>query len=513
MKDRLTILITNIWLENRAGSECVVRDLAIGLLRRGHRPIVYSPSPGEIADEIAHRGIAVIDDLRKLGEQPDILHGHHSVTCGEVLIRFPRLPAIAVCHAFSYWVEAPAHFPQIGVYVAVDEASRDRLVHTEAIDAARVVVVPNAVELRRVPARPQPLPRQPLRALAFGKASAVEATRTACDAMGIAYEAAGLPVGRILAFPEQELVKADLVFASARAALEALCCGCAVVVCDQRGMAGMVTSRNYETMRAHNFGLRSLTEPVTVETCIAEASRYDAHDAALVSERARRDADLEKSLDRFEQLYTEVLGGVRPPSFAPEAHAEAVARFLHDCLPRRIHDSRWPWVGETIEGLRGDLDAAQRARNEFAQSADVLRERLSAEVASADALRERLSAEVASADALRERLSAEVASADALRERLSAEIASADVFRERVSAEVASADTLRERLSAEIASADALRERASADRGIHNQLQTQLDRALAAQAGSAALLADLKRSRLLRLGRLLRRLAGRPTAY
>src|SRR5437879_2486638 len=130
MKDRLTILITNIWLANRAGSEVVVRDLAIGLLRRGHRPIVYSPTLGEMADEIAERGIVVIDDVRKLAEQPDILHAHHSIPCGETLIRFPHLPAIYVCHAFPFWMEAPAHFPQIGAYVAVDQAGHDRLVYS-----------------------------------------------------------------------------------------------------------------------------------------------------------------------------------------------------------------------------------------------------------------------------------------------------------------------------------------------------------------------------------------------
>src|SRR5258708_23114629 len=140
MKDRLTVLITNIWLEKRGGSETVVRDLALGLLRRGHRPIVYSPTLGEVADEIAARGIVVVDDLRKIGEQPDILHAQHCVTGGEALIHFPRIPAIYVCHAFAHWLEAPVHFPQIGAYVAVDEACRDRLVHAEGIDPARVAV-------------------------------------------------------------------------------------------------------------------------------------------------------------------------------------------------------------------------------------------------------------------------------------------------------------------------------------------------------------------------------------
>ena len=110
----------------------MVRDLAVGLARRGHKPIVYSPTLGAVAAEIAARGIAVIDDLQKLAETPDIVHGQHSIPAAEALIRFPDAPAIYVCHSFDMWLEAPVHFPQIGAYVAVDEACRDRLVHPRA---------------------------------------------------------------------------------------------------------------------------------------------------------------------------------------------------------------------------------------------------------------------------------------------------------------------------------------------------------------------------------------------
>jgi len=112
MSNRLKILITNIWLADFAGSEVVVRDLALGLLRRGHRPIVYSPTLGSLAEEIAVRGVSVIDDLRQLGEPPDIIHAHHSIPCGEALIRFPDVPAIYVCHAFNHWSRHRSIFPR-----------------------------------------------------------------------------------------------------------------------------------------------------------------------------------------------------------------------------------------------------------------------------------------------------------------------------------------------------------------------------------------------------------------
>ena len=98
MMNRLVVLVTNVWLAHRAGSETVTRDLALGLLRRGHRPVVYSPALGPPAEEIAACGVCVIDDLRQLAETPDVIHAHHSVPCGEALIRFPGTPAICVCH-------------------------------------------------------------------------------------------------------------------------------------------------------------------------------------------------------------------------------------------------------------------------------------------------------------------------------------------------------------------------------------------------------------------------------
>jgi len=346
MAGGLTILFTNVWLERYAGSEVVTRDLALGALRRGHRPIVYTPAIGPFAQELTAKGVAVVDDLAMVAEAPDVIHAHHAIPCGEAIIRFPGVPAINACHAFEYWVEAPVHFPQIGAYVAVDDACRDRLVHTQGIDPARVVVLPNAVDLARVPARPQPLPDRPRRAAAFGKAVGVPEIAAACKALSIEFAAIGAQVGREVADPERHLVGFDLVFASARAALEALCCGCAVIVCDGRGFAGPVTLENFAALRAKNFGLRSLTTPVTVPRLIEAVRRYDREEAHRVCEQARREADLERQLDAFDALYGKVIAAARAAPVSREAHDAAVARFLRAYLPRRPHDPRWPWLAE-----------------------------------------------------------------------------------------------------------------------------------------------------------------------
>jgi Glycosyltransferase Family 4 len=353
MTDRLVVLLTNVWLAYRAGSEAVTRDIALGLVRRGHRPIVYAPTLGSPAEEIAAAGVCVIDDLRQLAETPDIIHAHHSIPCGEALIRFPGTPAIYVCHSFSLWMEAPVYFPQIGAYVAVDEACRDRLVHAGGVAPEHVVVVRNGVDLSRIPPRKRPPLARPRRVVAFGKAAVMAEPRIACERLGLEYETLGFG-DRMVARPEEELIDFDLVFASARAALEAMCCGCAVVACDSRGSAGLVTMQNFDSLRAQNFGVRCLHQAPTIEHCMQEIGRYDAGEAALVTSRARDDADLEKVLDRFETLYREVLTGPRRREITADAHGRAVARFLHDYLPRRPADPRWPWLAER-ERLESDL--------------------------------------------------------------------------------------------------------------------------------------------------------------
>ena len=351
MTKPLTILFTNIWLTHRSGTETVVRDLSVGMLGRGHRPIVYSPELGEAAQEMVSKGIVVIDDLRKLAEAPDILHAHHTIPCGEALIRFPHLPAIYVCHAFTYWMDKPVRFPQVAVYAAVDEACRDYLVQAEGIDPAHVVLIPNSVDLNRVPQRPNPLSSRPKRAIAFGKAAGVAELQMACEQRGIAFETIGYAEDRVLAHPERELVNADLVFGSARCALEALCCGCAVVVCDPRGMAGSVTSDNFVAMRARNFGVRTLVNPISIERILRAIDQYDAIDAAAVAQRARREADLEIQLDAFEGLYSDVLDGSRRPRFTPAEHQRAVESFLHENLPRRFSHPKWPWAAQRMAML------------------------------------------------------------------------------------------------------------------------------------------------------------------
>ncbi len=343
----LKILITNAWMDGRGGSEAVVRDIAIGMLARGHRPIIYSPHLGQPAQELHRRGVAMIYDLNQMAEAPDVIHGQHYIQTAEALLSFPEVPAISMVHSWTFWQERPVQFPQIHRYVATDETVRDRMVDVEGIDPGRIETLYNAIDLNRIPERPAPLPDRPRTALAFAKHKAqLPVLRAVCDQMGIKVDVLGQGGDREVADPESELVRYDLVFASARMAMEAICAGCAVVVCDARGLATMATPQDLPRLRRQNFGLRSLSRPVTVENVAGEVARYDPVQATEVSRQMRQDANLVASLDRLENLYRDAIAQVALRPVDPAARHRATMVFLRDALPRQRTDVRWPWMAE-----------------------------------------------------------------------------------------------------------------------------------------------------------------------
>lgn len=364
----LRILLTNVQFGFRSGTEIVVRDFALGLQRRGHDVTVYAPKLEALAEETRALGIRVVDDLRLVPHTPDVIHAHHIGPTVEALARYPGVPAIWICHSSDGWIDTPPVFPQISRYCAVDELTRERLVSTPGIDPAQIVMMPNAVDLRRCPPRPVPLPVRPRRALVFGKSSDVAPlVEACCREAGIEFSAIGYGAGHVTPDPEPHLLQADIVFASARAAIEAIVAGAAVVVMDGRGLAGMATTGNAAYMRRNNFGLRTLVHPVSASAVAAAIAKYDSADAIAVSEGLRRDADLELILDRLEAMYRGAIVEAAAASDRSAATADALTGFFRDWLPGGSGEPR-AWQGEhrrlsTIIAEQVRMIASLRAEN------------------------------------------------------------------------------------------------------------------------------------------------------
>jgi hypothetical protein len=362
----LRVLLTNITLATRSGTELFVRDLALGLLRRGHRPAVYTLDPGAVAEEIAAAGIEVVSDLRLLETPPDVIHGHHSVPLMAALGHFAAAPAIFVVHDRVQWTDAPPRHPRLRRYVAVDDRCRERFAEA-GLPPEHCSVILNAVDLERFAARP-PLPPRPRRALLFSNYASEEgvarAVREACAARGMTLDTLGALMGGGDPHPEVILPAYDLVFGKARCALEALAVGCAVVICDVAGIGGLVTPENFARLRRLNFGRATQLEPVSPAALEREIDRYDAGRCGEASRMARAEASLETQVERFEALYLEVLAEGKT-SRDPERELRAFVDWLPSLLPPW---NEWTVLWHERESLRRGAAGVEAARSELAQA-------------------------------------------------------------------------------------------------------------------------------------------------
>lgn len=299
----LRVLITNITLGSRSGTETVTRDLAIGLHRCGHSPMVYSPQMGEIARELRAIGIPVFSSIDQICEKPDIIHGHHTIQTMVAATRFPQTPTIFVCHDFVAWHDAPPRLANIVGFAAVGDATHDRLTIVNGIPSLNVNLIENGVDMDRFKPGPN-LPALPRNALIIAKSTdQIDPILDACSMRGIAATVVGPAIGKLLQAPETVMPEFDLIFASGLTAIEAMSCLRPVIVCDGRGLAGMVTLQNYPAWRRQNFGLRSLSRPLTGAAILREIDRYSASEATAVGLLVRSEAALPTWVSRYVRLY------------------------------------------------------------------------------------------------------------------------------------------------------------------------------------------------------------------
>lgn len=288
-----------------------MRDTAIELLKRGHTPIAYSTTLGDVARELQAANVPVLDDLSDLAEAPDIIHGQQHMELMTALLHFPRVPAIQFIHNSTSWYEKPIQFPRILRYVAVDTACRD-LALKHAIPEQRIRVLLNFVDLARFKSRQKPLSATPQRALLFSNYASevthLPAVREACGRANIQLDVVGSQTNTATAHPEHILGEYDLVFAKARSALEAMAVGAAVVLCDYEGSGPLVTPTNFSVLRPLNFGKRALCGPLDAAIIGEEIRRYNPAEARQVSETVRAIAGHESVVDELINLYEEVIG-------------------------------------------------------------------------------------------------------------------------------------------------------------------------------------------------------------
>lgn len=333
----LRILITNLRLEGWTGTELFLRDLARGLIKAGHRPVIYSPRLGPLAAEIRKETIPVVDNLSQLSAPPDIIHGQHVNETLTALLHFQRTPALYFCHDWYFPEDYPPRFPRILRYVTVDDQCYDKLVWEYGVPEERVHIVCQFVDLERFVPR-SPLPARPGRAAVLCNHTKdndhLRAAREACARHGITLDVYGAGVGNVCVRPEETLRDYDVVFAKGRAALEAAAVGAAVVVYWWRRLGPMVTTRDLDRLRADGFGIRSMSPQLSPEEfgrSIEQAlEEYAPEDAAEVSRRVRASAGRDMAVSTLLGLYEEVISEYAATPCDRETEGRAAAAHVRN---------------------------------------------------------------------------------------------------------------------------------------------------------------------------------------
>jgi hypothetical protein len=336
------VLITNSSLSTRTGTETYVRDLALGLLGKGHSPVIYSPQLGSLANELRALTIPVVDDLASISGGVDIIHGQHRHETMTALLHFPDVPAVFFVHDWHAWQDLPLSFPRILRYVAVDNTRRDRLVLENGIADAMVTVLPNGVDTQRFRPRTS-LPEQPQRALVFSNyvthETQVSDLRRACTMTGMSLDVAGAGMRRITSEPERTLSEYELVFAMGRSALEAMAVGSGVVIWGLEGLAGFVHTGNFARLQESNFGRRAL-RPATVVELEREIRRFDPKEVRAIQQHVRAELNQSHLIDQHLALYRDVIDEASSHDWTPVAELRTAAEYLKTCLPRAQIEAR-----------------------------------------------------------------------------------------------------------------------------------------------------------------------------
>ncbi|WP_285535207.1 glycosyltransferase [Brucella sp. NBRC 12950] len=295
-----------MFISTNSGTETVSALTAVGLRRAGHEVLLYAPRIGELAERMRTQGFQVYDRIADIKEMPDVIHAHHVTPTLIAMARFPNVPVVFTCHSSVFMVEAPIVHPQIKRWVAVDEACRRKSIAC-GVPEQKLSVIHNAVDLTRFIPR-SVLPTKPVRGLMLTKNHHHQkVVREACLKMNIDLDELGPATGRVSDEIEKELIRYDVVFATARMAIEAASVGCAVVVCDARGFAGLLTCENMNNWRDWNLGVGLLSQQTNVENLIEAIGAYNSEDAFRVSEYFRSVVGLDKYTEAYLVVYQQAI--------------------------------------------------------------------------------------------------------------------------------------------------------------------------------------------------------------
>ncbi len=366
----MRVLISNSSLGARGGTQTLVRQMAQGLQALGHSVIAYSSDQRDRERLLENDLLPVSTDLENLPFRPDVIHGQHHLDCMSALNALPGVPAVFYCHGAVWRGNCPPH-PRIYRYLAVSRTLRERLIIEFNIPPTKIDVFLNSTDTSRfVPVRnPAAIPRK---ALFFNgrhdaEGGTVAAIREAASRCGLGLDFMGWAFGTSTDQPEGLLPQYDIVFASGLSAIEALACGCAVVVLGRTGCGEMVVDENFDRLREVNFSIAADAEGATIEGIEAQLRRYRPEGVSRVTARLREAADHRIAARALVGIYEAVIEEHQRTPKDPRAELIATSRYLRSLAPLieatdNMMGRQWASASRTssIEELSSRMGAVEK---------------------------------------------------------------------------------------------------------------------------------------------------------
>ncbi len=332
----MRILITNNKLNNRGGATLFIRSLARGLQSLGHSVMAYSSDPGERERLLEHDTIPVTTDIASLPFPPDVIHAQHHLDAMTAITALPGVPAIYHCHG-ALWRDCVPKHPRIYRYLAMSRTLAERIAVESNIAPDEIEVVLNGVELARF-GTVRELPERPLRALIYNKTheegdDTVTAIREAAGRCGVELDCIGRSFSKAIFDPEKVLPTYDVVFASGMSAIDALACGCAVIILGRTSCGAMVRMENFERFRQVNFSIAVNSAPPSTDAIERELRSFDAKDARLVTDYLRRVGDFSLVVENLVKAYELAIQQHENTETNLPAEIAATSQYLRRIVP------------------------------------------------------------------------------------------------------------------------------------------------------------------------------------
>jgi hypothetical protein len=370
----MRILLTNHEMQQRTGTELLTEELAFGLRARGHEVAVFTWNPGALAERINDGGVPVVADPRGVPFAPELIHGQHHLTTMAALTAWPEVPGLYFCHGVRPFDEQPPRHPRLRRYLSMAAINNGWLAATAGVAPDCVATVPNWFDPARFRETADESVAAAGRAALFsnriGPGPLFDVLAAGCAQQGMGLVGIGRGFGSATEFPETELPKYTVVFATGRSALEAMACGCSVIPLDAvAGLGTLVTPEDFDEQRDRNWCVYQHPVEVTAEAVAAQLARRSPASSAAVTRRVRAECTLDQAVRALEGHYAQIVAwpttadeaGVMGERTALVDYLRFLAARTHECdaaFREARQDGR---LAAKVPVLREEAAAARRA--------------------------------------------------------------------------------------------------------------------------------------------------------